>query len=410
MATLKPETPEQVAEALAWAVAEEAPLEVIGRGSKRGLGRPVQVGNGLDLSALGGITLYEPEELVLSARAGTPMAEIEAALQAKNQMLAFEPADLGPLYGAGAGEGSIGGALACNLAGPRRIKAGAARDHFLGVKAVSGRGAAFKAGGRVVKNVTGYDICKLMTGAYGTLAAMTEVTVKVLPAPEKTRTVLLLGLDDAKAVTALTRAMQSAHEVSGAAHLPGAIAAGSQVSYVAGAGGAVTAIRVEGPGPSVEHRAASLRRELAGLAETEELHSANSAAFWAEVRDVAPFAAEPKRLVWRLSVPPASGADVVARIAHGQDVRYYFDWGGGLIWLALPASDGLAFEGRHAAVRAAFRDCGGHATLMRAPAELRAAVPVFQPQDDGNAALTRRVKDSFDPRRVLNPGRMYAGV
>jgi glycolate oxidase FAD binding subunit len=410
MATLKPETPDQVLEAVAWAAAEETPLEVIGRGSKRGLGRPVQAANGLDLSNLSGITLYEPEELVLSAQAGTPMAEIAAALQEKNQMLAFEPPDLGPIYGGWEGAGSIGGALACNLAGPRRIKAGAARDHFLGVKAVSGRGEAFKAGGRVVKNVTGYDICKLMTGAYGTLAAMTEVTVKILPAPEKTRTVLLFGLDDAKAVTAMTRALQSAHEVSGAAHLPAPAAAGSQVSYVAGAGGAVTAIRVEGPGPSVEHRAASLRQELADLAETEELHSANSAAFWAEVRDVAPFAAEPKKILWRLSVPPAAGAQVVSRIAQGQTAQYYFDWGGGLIWLALPASDGLAFDARHAAVRAAFRDCGGHATLVRAPDEVRAAVSVFQPQDPGNAALTERVKDGFDPRRILNPGRMYAGV
>ncbi len=410
MATLKPETPEQVVEAVTWAVAEETPLEVIGRGSKRTLGRPAQVGNGLDLSSLSGITLYEPEELVISARAGTPMAEIEAALTAKNQMLAFEPSDLGPLLGGAPGMGSIGGALACNLAGPRRIKAGAARDHFLGAHSVSGRGEVFKTGGRVVKNVTGYDLCKLLAGSYGTLGAMTDVTVKALPAPEKTRTVLLFGLDDAAASRAMTRAMQSAHEVSGAAHLPAGLTTGSAVSYVAKAGGAVTAIRVEGPGPSVEHRAAALRRELADLAETEELHSMNSAKLWAELRDVGPLAAEPAHLVWKISVPPASGAGVAARIAHGHDARYFFDWGGGLIWLALPASDAPAFEGRHAAVRAALKDCGGHATLIRAPEDLRAQVPVFQPQDPGNAALTKRVKDSFDPRRVLNPGRMYAGV
>ncbi|MFQ5774264.1 MAG: glycolate oxidase subunit GlcE [Kiloniellaceae bacterium] len=408
--TFRPETAEQVLEAVAWAAGEEAPLEVAGRGSKRGLGRPVQAGHGIDLSALAGITLYEPEELVLSARAGTPMAEVEAALANKNQMLAFEPADLGPLLGGAAGRGSLGGVLACNLSGPRRIKAGAARDHFLGVHGVSGRGEAFKSGGRVVKNVTGYDLCKLLAGSHGTLAVMTDVTVKVLPVPEKTRTVLLFGLDDAAALEAMTRALQSAHEVSGAAHLPAALAAGSGVSYVAEAGGAVTALRVEGPGPSVEYRCAALRRELADLAATEELHGTNSAALWRDLRDVAPFLAHPDRFVWKVSVPPAAGADVAAEIARGADVLHFYDWGGGLIWLALPASDGTAQDAGAATVRAALAARGGHATLVRAPAELRAAVPVFQPQDEANAALTRRIKDAFDPKRVLNPGRMYAGV
>jgi glycolate oxidase FAD binding subunit len=273
---------------------------VLGRGSKRALGRPVQASRNLDLSALTGITLYEAEELVLSARAGTPLAEIEAVLAEKHQQLAFEPGDLGPLFGAAAGRGSIGGMLACNLAGSRRIKAGAARDHFLGATAVSGRGEAFKAGGRVVKNVTGYDLCKLLAGSHGTLALMTDVTVKVMPAPEKTRTVLLLGLDDPGARAAMTRALQSSHEVSGAAHLPAAIAARSAVSYVARAGGAVTVLRVEGPGPSVDYRCAALREDLADLAESEELHSMNSAALWRELRDVAPFAGQPERPLWRV--------------------------------------------------------------------------------------------------------------
>jgi glycolate oxidase FAD binding subunit len=271
--TFRPENADQVVEAVAWAAAEEAPLEVVSHGSKRGLGRPVRAANGIDVSGLTGITLYEPEELVLSARAGTPLAEIEAALEAKRQQLAFEPADLGPLFGAAAGRGSIGGMLACNLSGPRRIKAGAARDHFLGVQAVSGRGEAFKSGGRVVKNVTGYDLCKLLAGSYGTLAVLTEVTVKVMPAPEKTRTVLLYGLDDNRALDAMVRALQSAHEVSAVAHLPASLAARSQVSYVAAAAAAVTAIRVEGPGPSVDYRCDALRKGLSDLAESEELHS-----------------------------------------------------------------------------------------------------------------------------------------
>jgi glycolate oxidase FAD binding subunit len=404
--TLRPESAEQVVEAVAWAAAEEEPLELLGRASKRGLGRPVQASRGLELSGLSGITLYESEELVLSAHAGTPIAEVAAVLAEKNQELAFEPPDLGPLLGGEPGSGSIGGVLACNLAGPRRIKAGAARDHFLGVSAVSGRGEAFKSGGRVVKNVTGYDLCKLMAGSYGTLAAMTDVTVKVLPAAEKTRTVLLLGLDDAGALAAMTRALGSAHEVSGAAHLPAAPAAGSAVSYVREAGGAVTALRVEGTGPSVEYRCAALRRALADLAESEELHGRNSAVFWQELRDVQPFVTRAEQLVWRLSVPPQAGPQVVARLAEDDIALYYYDWGGGLIWLALPPSK----DGGHAAVRAALEGCGGHATLIRGSETLRAAVPVFQPQEPAMAALTRRVKDGFDPRRVLNPGRMVVGL
>ena len=408
--TFAPETREQVAEAVAWAVSQEAPLEVIGRGSKRGLGRPVQAAHSLDLSRLDGITLYEPEELVLSARAGTPLAAIEAALDEKRQMLAFEPADLGPLLGTAPGAASIGGVLACNLSGPRRIKAGAARDHFLGVQAASGRGEIFKSGGRVVKNVTGYDLCKLLCGSYGTLAVMTDVTVKVLPRPEKTYTVLVTGLDDTAAAAAMTRALGSPHEISAAAHLPAAQAARSAVSLVADAGAAVTALRLEGPGPSVEYRCAALRRELADLGATEELHSHNSLAFWRELRDVQPFVGRDDVAVWRLSVAPTAGPGVVASIAaEVAGSEAFYDWGGGLVWLALPVGGNGGDVGA-AGVRAAVAAVGGHATLVRAPFELRAAEAVFQPQDAATAALTERVKDGFDPRRVLNPGRMYAGL
>jgi len=404
--TFRPESVEQVAEAVAWAVAEETPLEVIGRGSMRDFGRPVQAGHGIDLSALSGITLYEPEELVLSARAGTPMAEIRAALAEKNQHLAFEPADLGPLYGGAAGAGSIGGALACNLAGPRRIKAGAARDHFLGLHAVSGHGEVYKSGGRVVKNVTGYDLCKLLAGSHGTLSVLTEVTVKVMPVPEKTRTVLVHGLDDAHAASAMQRAMNSAHEVSGAAHLPPPIAAAIRAPRVADVGAAVTALRVEGPGVSVDYRCAALRRELADLGETGELHSQNSRLLWEELRDVRPLLGTPEAALWRLSVPPSAGPAVAARIAAEGTAHYYFDWAGGLIWLTLSQTD----DAGAALVRGALAASGGHATLLRAPPELRATIPVFEPQDAANAALTARVKDSFDPNRILNPGRMYAGL
>jgi glycolate oxidase FAD binding subunit len=220
---LKARDAKDVEDAVRWALAESKTLELVGRGSKRAIGRPSQSDLTLDLSGLAGVTLYEPEELVLSAKAGTPLAEIEALVEQKGQQLAFEPMDYGPILGGPAGASSLGGALATNLSGPRRIKAGAARDHFLGFSAVSGRGETFKSGGRVVKNVTGYDLCKLLAGSFGTLAAMTDVTIKTLPRPETEATVLVLGLDDARANQAMSAAMASSCDVSAAAHLPASV-------------------------------------------------------------------------------------------------------------------------------------------------------------------------------------------
>ena len=418
--SLAPTDADGLADAVRWAVAGEAPLEVIAGGSKQTLGRPVQSTATLSLAAFDGIVDYQPSELVLTAQAATPLATIEAALEAERQMLAFEPADYGPLLRASGGAdlrapggadlrapggATLGGALACNLSGPRRIKAGAARDHFLGMHAVSGRGERFKAGGRVVKNVTGYDVCKLLAGSYGTLALMHEVTVKVLPAPERTRTVLVFGLEPAAALDALGAALGSAHEVSGAAHMPAEIAARSAVSYVSGASAAVSAVRVEGFPASVEARCEALRALLGPFGAVEELHSKNSATLWREIRDVRAFAGD-SRPLWRLSVPPASGAAAAARVAEAADVRALFDWGGGLLWLAV---DGAPDAGE-VPVRAAAMAVGGHATLVRADAPTRAARAVFQPQATGLAALTARIKRAFDPTGVLNPGRMYAGV
>jgi glycolate oxidase FAD binding subunit len=393
-AALEPRT----AAELAAAVAESGgPLEIIGAGSKRGLGRPVNSGGLLDLSRLSGIILYEPEELVLTAGAGTPLAEIEQALAEKKQMLAFEPPDLGPLYGLPAGQGTLGGMLACNLAGSRRPKAGAARDHFLGALAVNGQGEIFKTGGRVVKNVTGYDLCKLLAGSFGTLAALAEVTMKVLPAPEHERTLAISGLDDAKAVSLMTRALGSAAEVSAAAHLPAGIA-----PSLAGDGGA-TLLRLEGTAISITERLALLRRELGETG--TELEGAASREAWQSLRDLQPFRGTEEAL-WRLSVPPAEGASVMRAIAASGlgPARHFYDWGGGQIWLALPATgDAGAARIRSALTR-------GHATLMRAPLALRAAVDVFQPQEPALATLARRVKESFDPGGRLNPGRMYQGI
>jgi glycolate oxidase FAD binding subunit len=401
---LQPRDGKDVEDAVRWALAEGKALEVAGRGSKRAFGRPSQSDLTLDLSGLSGVTLYEPDELVLSAKAGTPIAEIEALVASKGQQLAFEPMDYGPLLGAAVGGGTLGGAIATNLAGPRRIKAGAARDHFLGVTAVSGRGETFKSGGRVVKNVTGYDLCKVLAGSFGTLAVMTGVTVKTLPAPETEETVVLGGLDDARAVEAMTLAMGSSCDVSGAAHLPGHVV--FRFGEL-GAAQAATLFRLEGVAPSVKHRKEALVALLRPFGPATSVGAAASRVLWRSVRDARPFAANGPsgpRPLWRVSVAPAKGSAFAALIEPS--AQMFYDWAGGLIWIApLPTDDAGAKS-----IRKAVASVGGHATLVRAPAAVRAAVDVFEPQEQGVAALTRRVKESFDPKGVLNPGRMWAGV
>ena len=404
MTTLQPRDAKEITDAVAWALDSATPLEILGGGSKRRLGNPPAAAHRLDLSQLRGVTLYEPEELVLSCRPGTPLAEIEAVLAQRRQMLAFEPPALAGLYGEGVP--TLGGVVACNLSGPRRISAGAARDHFLGFHATTGRAERIKSGGRVMKNVTGYDLSKLMAGSFGTLAVLDEITVKVLPAPEKTRTVLLFGLDEAAGIAVLCRAMGEPVDVSGAAFLPPAAAARSAVERVRGAGVSVAALRVEGPGPSVEDRCRHLRAAFGTIA-NDELHSANSAALWAELRELSLLASapdeKPGRAVWKLSLAPTEAAGTLARIRAGAgSVDAVYDWSGGLAFLSLPAVGDCGA----ALVRGALRPDGGHATLLRAPDGLRAGVPAFQPQPAALAALSARVKEAFDPKGILNPGRM----
>ena len=407
--SFKPASADQLHDVIGWAAAEGATLDVVGRGTKQGLGRPSQSEYLLDLSDLSGITSYEPEELVLQAAAGTPVVEIERAVAEKDQQLAFEPADYGPLFGATANSASIGGTFACNLSGATSDHGRRRARSFAGCQGgVGPRRAIQKRRPGRKKTSRGYDLCKLLAGSYGTLAAIHDVTLKVMPAPEKVRTVLVLGLDDAGAVGLLGEAAASGFELSGLAHLPPEISCHSSVSYVADAATSVTALRLEGPGPSVEHRCEGLKKWVAARAPVEELHRHNSAALWREVRDVAAFAVDglTSHSIWRLSVPPASGADVVGKIVEIVPARWLFDWAGGLLWLATDAAP----ADNEAPIRAAVTGVGGHATLVRAPTDARAAVPVFQPQSPPLAELSRRVKENFDPKGILNPGRMYPGV
>jgi glycolate oxidase FAD binding subunit len=409
MTRLTPADLGELRDAVNEALAAEEPIELVAGETKRALGRPLQVPRTLDLSALAGIRDYRPSELVLTAGAATRLDEIDAALAQARQMLAFEPPDWAGLFAlpaSAATRETLGGVLACNLSGPRRIKAGAARDHFLGFRGVSGRGEVFKAGGKVVKNVTGYDLCKLMAGSYGTLAALEEVTVKVLPRPEAACTVMLCGLEPAAAVQRLKRALASPHEISGAAYLPGFLAA--PPTPHPGLPG-VAALRLEGPPLSVTFRREQLLTELASDCQAVVLEAESSAVFWRSIRDVVPLSQPIDRVVWRVSIAPNRGAELGEAIARALDANWYLDWGGGLLWAAVAGAE----DGGAAVIRGAVRGPDGrgtgHATLIRGSPALRRAVPVFEPQPPQLAALAGRIKQSFDPRRVLNPGRMVEG-
>jgi glycolate oxidase FAD binding subunit len=408
--TLKVRDAGDVEQVVRSALANEQPLEIIGHGSKRLIGQPMATNALLDLSALNAVTAYEPNELIITVQAGAPLADVLSLIDSRNQQFAFEPINTSALLG-GPDVGTIGGMIGAGLAGPRRIKAGGARDHLLGAHAVSGFGDSFKAGGKVVKNVTGYDLCKLLAGSWGTLAVMTEVTLKVMPRPESERTLALRGLDDLTANRAMTAALGSPFDVSGAAHVPNSAfraAAGSASSDPGSPQQAVTLLRLEGITASALHRAAALGKALAPFGAAEILEDAASAAVWSSVRDVQPFAANGPLgawPVWRIVCPPASGGALGQALARdtGGDVLY--DWGGGLIWAALPPKA----DAQTALVRARVNAVGGHATLLRASERIRRNVDVFHPQQGGLADLSERVRLGFDPKSILNRGRLTRG-
>jgi glycolate oxidase FAD binding subunit len=392
------------------ALASEQPLEIIGHGSKRLIGQPMATNALLDLSALHAVKAYEPNELIITVEAGAPLADVLSLIDSKNQQFAFEPVNTSLLLGT-PDIGTIGGMIGAGLAGPRRIKAGGARDHLLGAHAVSGFGDSFKAGGKVVKNVTGYDLCKLLAGSWGTLAVMTEVTLKVMPRPESERTLALRGLDDVAANRAMTAALGSPFDVSGAAHVPNSAfraAAGGGLGDLGSPQQAVTLLRLEGITASVVHRAAALGEVLAPFGVAEFLEDAASAAIWSSVRDVQPFAANGTLgawPVWRIVCPPASGGALGQALARDTGGDVFYDWGGGLIWAALPPKP----DAQAALVRERVNAVGGHATLLRASEQVRRHVDVFHPQQAGLAALSERVRHSFDPKNILNRGRLTRG-
>ena len=390
---IEPTTEAEVVEAVREARAARAPLAIEAGGTKRGLGRPVQAERTLSMRGLTGITLYEPAEMVIGAWAGTPLSELQRTLDARGQMLAFEPPDFRKLFNA-AGEQTVGGLVACGLAGPRRVMAGGLRDSLIGVRFVNGRAEAIKNGGRVMKNVTGLDLVKLQAGAHGTLGVLTEAIFKVVPKPPAVLTLRIGGVSEVEGIAALCKAMGSPYEPTGTAFVPSDEVGGKGTAY----------LRLEGFEDQLAYRSAALRTYLGGSLEAMAEDAGQRV--WTSLRDVHALDAQPGDAVWRISVAPTKAAQVFTTIAANRPARRCLDWSGGLIWLATPEKDGAGA----ATIRATAAEAGGHATLIRASEAVRATEGVFQPLAPAVMKLQAGLKASFDPDGILNPGRMHAGL
>ncbi len=395
---LTPSTETEAADLIREHAEKKTALHIRGGGTRAGFGNVVTAEATLSSSSLTGIVEYNPAEMVITARAGTPVAEIEAALAANGQGMAFEPMDHRGAMGT-SGTPTIGGLFAVNSSGPRRFTAGAARDHLLGVRFVNGAGDIVKAGGKVMKNVTGLDLVKLLAGSHGTLGFLTEVTFKVLPVPKTSTTLVLSGLEDEQAMQALAAAMSLSVEVSGAAHLPESV----RGRFIGGSlpEGAATVMRLEGLEASVAVRAEKLAAAMAGFGPVGRLHADQSKTLWREIRDVAPYADGTARPLWRVSMAPSEAWKLVAGLRLRAGIDAYYDWQGGLVWMRAEA-DPEAEVLRHGIRTLA----GGHATLLRAAPQIRAEVAAFEPQASAVALLSARLKAKLDPHGIFNPGLM----
>ena len=402
-----PETEQQARELVRWAFAEGRTMSVQGKNTKHGFGLPVDADCTLSLEKLSGILEYHPEELVMTALPGTPITEIRQELTKHNQHLAFEPPALNRMYQV-EDEGTIGGSFIGNLAGPRRFKSGSARDHILGVRAINGRGETWKSGGKVIKNVSGYDMSKLITGSWGTLSVVTELTFKILPAPPVSRSLAVWGLSARLGTALMAQVISTPSETSGLAHLPEAALTEIGRDGATFPGKTLTLIRLEGTESSVKERLQNITGWLPGACEYSVLDQAASIAAWSLIGNTAPLQDGQRTPgILKISLPPASAWNLVRFIDDLRDCTWYLDAAGGWLWV------GICQAGMKDKIHAISREVnatGGTTTIYRAPSSVKQDTGIYPFPDESIKRLNEKIKNSFDPGNIFNPGRLHAVV
>ncbi|MGB7285906.1 MAG: glycolate oxidase subunit GlcE [Salaquimonas sp.] len=391
--TYAPSSEEELSSVVKSAAKSKTKLAIKGGGT-RAIGNPVVAEETVVTTGINGISIYEPGALTIVAAAGTSLEKINAELNKESQHLPFEPADYSGLFGI-KGQSTIGGVVAAAVSGPRRIQAGACRDSLIGIRFVDGEGNIVKNGGRVMKNVTGYDLVKLFAGSYGTLGILTEVAFKVLPKPEVTGVVRVQGLEDQAAIDLLAKALSSPFDVSGAAH----VQSGEH-------GISETLVRVEGFEQSIKYRTEQLKQlfkpMIAGAGEISiDMDEGSTVSHWKDIRDVKPFHDSEKE-IWRLSVKPSDGPKVVSELSSKFEVEALYDWGGGLVWLAISASS----TDKAVMIRSIVNQFGGHATIIKAEKAQALSAEAFHPESARISQLSQGLRNQFDPYGIFNQGLM----
>ena len=398
-----PSSREEIAEIIRNCYKKNIPLEINGSKSKNKIGRNFQAEKTLDLTSYSGIIDYKPEELYIKVKAGTPINSIIEELDKHDQQLAFEPVDFGFIFNGKSNNGTIGGVISCNFAGPRRFKVGSARDHLLGFQGINGKGEIIKSGGTVVKNVTGYDLCKLISGSFGTLSVLTELSVKVLPKPQSSKTLIINNPHIKKAIEYLGTALSSSSDPSGGVFYPEQFDQSFTFNDLTHKG-ALTAIRIEGPSNSVDHRIKNLSTEL-GLLENEYsiLESVQTKIFWNKTKNLEIFSNSKKNLL-RIVVPISETLSVLQKMKP-YEINYFLDWGGSLIWVELEKISLKILR----EIKDIMKQHSGYFTIIKVEDDLKASADIFT-IDPIKYKISEKIKKSFDPKRIFNPGKMYSGI
>ena len=399
----KPNSREEITQIVKNCYKKNIPLEINGLQSKKNIGRNFQSEKTLDLSGYSGIIEYKPEELFIKVKSGTPVKEIISALDKNNQQLAFEPNDFGFIFSGSSNEGSIGGVVACNFSGSRRFKSGSARDHLLGFQGINGKGETIKSGGTVVKNVTGYDLCKLLSGSFGTLTVLTELSVKVLPKPETNKTLIINNPHLKKALEYFDITLSSSIDPSGGVFYPEYFRKNFIFNDLTQKG-ALIGLRVEGPVNSVDHRIEKLRKELDVLNnEFSILEQEQSNIFWEKTRKLQVFTSLQGSLL-RVVVPVSETFEVIQNLKKYK-INYFLDWGGSLIWLQIDEINTKILR----EIKEIVQKAAGYLTVIKIEEDMKATIDIFT-VDPIKYKMSEKIKKSFDPKRILNPGKMYSGI